>query len=297
MEFLQITFQTAGIKTYVFIPPLVAFVISFFTSMAGISGAFLLLPFQVSLLGFTSPSVIATNFLYNVVGTPGGVIRYVKNKQMVWPLIACILAGTLPGVLIGYYLRILFLPDPRAFKLFVGIVLLYVGLRLLRDIYLSHGKQQVKKTVNFHVSNISHSHGMVRFTFKDRRFRFRISAVVFPSLIVGVIGGIYGIGGGAIIAPFLVSILQLPVYAVAGAVLSANFITSLVGMIFYTAIPLQHGTTFPPDIWLGILFGLGGLAGMYLGAKFQHRMPETFIKIVLLVIIVSVSVKYIIQYF
>ena len=130
MEFLQITFQTAGINTYVFIPPVVAFVISFFTSMAGISGAFLLLPFQVSLLGFTSPSVSATNFLYNVVGTPGGVIRYVKNKQMVWPLIACILAGTLPGVLIGYYLRILFLPDPRVFKLFVGIVLLYVGLRL-----------------------------------------------------------------------------------------------------------------------------------------------------------------------
>ena len=66
MEFLQITFQTAGINTYVFIPPVVAFVISFFTSMAGISGAFLLLPFQVSLLGFTSPSVSATNFLYNI---------------------------------------------------------------------------------------------------------------------------------------------------------------------------------------------------------------------------------------
>jgi uncharacterized membrane protein YfcA len=30
------------------IPPLVAFVISFFTSMGGVSGAFLLLPFQMS---------------------------------------------------------------------------------------------------------------------------------------------------------------------------------------------------------------------------------------------------------
>jgi len=33
--------------------------------MAGISGAFLLLPFQMSVLGFSTPSVSATNFLYN----------------------------------------------------------------------------------------------------------------------------------------------------------------------------------------------------------------------------------------
>ena len=36
------------------------------------------------------------------------------------------IAGT-PGVFIGYYLRIFYLPDPRAFKLFAGCVLLYIG--------------------------------------------------------------------------------------------------------------------------------------------------------------------------
>ena len=55
------------------VPPLVAFGISFFTSMGGVSGAFLLLPFQMSVLGFTGPSVTSTNFLFNVTGTPGGV--------------------------------------------------------------------------------------------------------------------------------------------------------------------------------------------------------------------------------
>ena len=73
MEILQATFPIAGIKTHLFIPPAVAFAISFFTSMAGISGAFLLLPFQMSVLGFTTTSVTSTNFLFNVTGTPGGV--------------------------------------------------------------------------------------------------------------------------------------------------------------------------------------------------------------------------------
>jgi uncharacterized membrane protein YfcA len=43
--------------------------------MGGISGAFLLLPFQMSVLGYTNPSVSATNQFYNVVATPGGVWR------------------------------------------------------------------------------------------------------------------------------------------------------------------------------------------------------------------------------
>jgi hypothetical protein len=44
-------FQTAGIEVAPWIPPLVAFVVTFFTSMGGVSGAFLLLPFQMSFLG------------------------------------------------------------------------------------------------------------------------------------------------------------------------------------------------------------------------------------------------------
>ena len=78
----QIPFPVAGIETGVFVPPAVAFGISFFTSMAGNSGVFLLMPFQISGLGFVSPSVTATNLLYNVVGTPGGVMRYARQKRV-----------------------------------------------------------------------------------------------------------------------------------------------------------------------------------------------------------------------
>ena len=52
-------FPVADIEIHPLIPPVVAFVISFFTSMGGVSGAFLLLPFQVSVLGFNTPTVSA----------------------------------------------------------------------------------------------------------------------------------------------------------------------------------------------------------------------------------------------
>ncbi len=90
-------FQTAGIEVSPWVPPLVAFGISFFTSMGGVSGAFLLLPFQMSVLGYTNPSVSATNQLFNIVAIPSGVYRYWQEGRMVWPLTWIVVAGTLPG--------------------------------------------------------------------------------------------------------------------------------------------------------------------------------------------------------
>src|SRR5580700_10497674 len=55
---------------------LAAFVIAVIASPAGISGAVLLLPFQVGVLGTPSPAVTPTNLLYNVVAIPGAIYRY-----------------------------------------------------------------------------------------------------------------------------------------------------------------------------------------------------------------------------
>lgn len=52
---------------------------------------------------------------------------------MAWPLTWIVILGTLPGVFIGCYVRILYLSDPRTFKLFVDLVLLYIGVKLLYE--------------------------------------------------------------------------------------------------------------------------------------------------------------------
>ena len=151
-------FHTAGIEIQPWIPPLVAFVISFFTSMGGVSGAFLLLPFQMSFLGYTAPSVSATNQVFNIVAIPSGVYRYWKEGRMVWPLTMIVIAGTLPGVLLGAIVRVRFLPDPGQFKIFAAAVLLYIGIRMIRDLLgrktgtqtKTAGEQRFQETVKRH---------------------------------------------------------------------------------------------------------------------------------------------------
>jgi len=297
MDFLHVYFPVSGVETSLFIPPLVAFAISFFSSMAGITGAFLILPFQMSVLGFVTPSVSATNFLYNVVGTPGGILRYMREGRMVWPLALAITIGTLPGVLVGYYIRVRFLPDPKAFKLFVGLILLYVGVRVIKKILQKVKSEGAEQNADFTVSNVTYSMTRMGFDFQARRVEFSLAAIIILALVVGVIGGIYGIGGGAIIAPFCVAFLNIPMHTVAGAAMFGTFATSIVGVAIYSSVPFYNGQTAPPDWFLGILFGLGGLLGMYLGATCQKYVPERIIQAMLALIIFAVSVNYIFQFF
>ncbi|MEE4315122.1 MAG: sulfite exporter TauE/SafE family protein, partial [Desulfofustis sp.] len=106
------------------------------------------------------------------------------------------------------------------------------------------------------------------------------------------------IGGGSIIAPFFISFFGLPVYTVAGAALMGTFVTSVAGVAFYQAIaPFYPGLSVAPDWLLGILFGIGGMAGMYLGARCQKLVPARAIKWMLAGIIILTAVKYVIDFF
>ncbi|MBN2124622.1 MAG: sulfite exporter TauE/SafE family protein [Deltaproteobacteria bacterium] len=316
-------FSVSGVDTWVFIPPLVAFIVSFFTSMAGVSGAFLLLPFQMSVLHFTSPSVSATNFVFNIVAIPSGVYRYIREGRMAWPLAWVIIAGTLPGVFIGYYLRVLYLPDPRGFKLFVACVLLYIGGRLLYDLTqrAQRGKKAMKtleEKFSEHaravkagrsarlsaglpaeavVKTVSYSFTRVVYRFWDQEFSFSTVGMFVLAFVVGVIGGTYGVGGGAMIAPFCVAVFQLPIYTVAGPSLMAALLTSVAGVFFYSVMPSQMGMPTAPDWLLGFLFGVGGFAGVYCGARLQKYFPQKFIQLMLGMIIVFLALSYVAPFF
>ncbi len=77
-----------------------------------------------------------------------------------------------------------------------------------------------------------------------------------------------------------------------------TFVTSVAGVIFYQAIaPFYPNMSVAPDWLLGFLFGIGGMAGMYLGARLQKFMPAKAIKWMLAAIIVFIAAKYVLNFF
>lgn len=296
-------FPVSGIEVNPLVPFGVAFGISFFTSMGGVSGAFLLLPFQMSVLGYTSPSVSATNQVFNIVAIPSGVYRYIREGRMLWPLTWAVIIGTLPGVIGGAWVRIRYLPDPEKFKFFAGLVLFYIGFRLFLDVV----RNQRRKISQPTTQNKSKRHSMrlIEASFRKVSFEYGGEAHAFSPVMVyvicffvGIVGGIYGIGGGAIVAPFFVTIIRLPVYVVAGAALMGTFVTSVMGVAVYQLFALIYTeAVVAPDWVLGALFGCGGMVGMYLGARSQKYVPARIIKGILCGCVLFVSVRYLIGFF
>lgn len=284
-------------EIFLFLVPATAFVIGFVCSQAGVSGAFLILPFQMSILGFVGPSVNATNFLYNTMAIPGGVYRYWREGRLLIPLAAVMIAGYLPGIYAGTVIRTTYLAEPKTFKLFVGIVLFYIGIRLLwsslrpeKRVQEFDEKLRSHRFVKGKVRIKDYNLRKITFEFWNERYSFSPILIFLTALTIGTISGAYGVGGGSLMSPLLVTFFHLPVHTIAGATLLGTFTSSVIGVVSYTSLG------YPPDIRLGVLLGAGGLAGIYAGARFQKFMPETRIRTVLSILVLALAVKYILQY-
>lgn len=299
-------FEVAAITIAWWIPPLVAFVLSLFLSTAGLSGAFVLLPFQVSVLGFTGPAATATNHLYNVISLPSGIFRLVREKRMVWPLTLVVILGTLPGVVVGFWARVHYLTDPARFKIFIGFVLLLIAGRLVWDMilrpvcvraHLAHAcpaEPECFAVTEVHVTHFSWRR--LSYTFSNREFHVSVPLLFLLSSVVGVIGGAYGVGGGAIIGPFLITFFGLPVHTTAGTTFLGTFSTSLFAVCVYNLLgPLleQDSLSIQPDWKLGLMFGIGGFFGVLMGSRLQKRISQRAIKTVLAVFITLLGLRYI----
>ena len=233
------------------------------TAPVGVSGAVFLLPVQLSVLGVPSPSVTPTNLLYNVIAVPGALTRYRRDGALWTDLARRLLIGTVPGVIVGAVIRVLLLPDGTLFRALVALFLFPMGLWLItRD---KHAGRQV------------------------RPFTPRVLTTF--GFGAGAIGGIYGVGGGSLLAPVLVASGYL-LAQVAPAALLTTFVTSCVGALTYAALALFGQEGAGPEWLLGISCGLGGLLGGYLGAALQPRIPQRLLRVLLGVLAVGLSLAY-----
>jgi hypothetical protein len=241
-------------------------VIAVLATPAGVSGAVLLLPFQVSVLGTPSPAVTPTNLLYNVVSTPGALYRYWRQGQTGGRLAAVLIAGTMPGVVAGSVIRVYLLPGPRVFDLVVASVLLPLGAWLA----LTRPSRSAEPS---------------------RPGLLPVPVLVVLAAAVGCVGGIYGIGGGSILAPILIGSGRKPA-DVAPAALASTFATSVAGVITFTILSVHHHGSVAPDWPTGIALGAGGLAGAYTGARIQSRLPDVLIRRLIGIVVIIIGARY-----
>ncbi|MFE9023936.1 TSUP family transporter [Streptomyces sp. NPDC007808] len=238
------------------------------TAPVGVSGAVFLLPVQLSVLGVPSPAVTPTNLLFNVVAGPGALLRHHRTGLLHDRLTLRLVVGTLPGVVIGAVVRVFAVPGVTVFRLLVAALLVPLGLWLIgRTLRPARPARAAEPSPR---------------------------AVTGLALVVGVVGGIYGIGGGSILGPLLVG-RGMPLARVAPAALASTFAASLTGAAAFALLSLTGSGDIAPDWYLGLACGLGGLIGGYLGAHLQPRLPETPLRLLLGALATALGALYAVQ--
>ena len=116
-------------------------------------------------------------------------------------------------------------------------------------------------------------------------------ALILLAAVVGCVGGIYGIGGGSILAPMLIGTGRRA-SEVAPAALASTFVTSVAGVVTFTILSIHEHGSVAPDWPTGVALGVGGLAGAYTGARIQSRLPDALIRRLVGILVIAIGARY-----
>ncbi|MBO8167923.1 MAG: sulfite exporter TauE/SafE family protein [Thermoanaerobacteraceae bacterium] len=111
-----------------------------------------------------------------------------------------------------------------------------------------------------------------------------VGSVIVLGLIAGTLSSLLGIGGGIILVPGMIFLLDLPVHKAIGTSLAIIIPTAIMGVY-------QH-SIYGNVNWKWVLFiTVGSVTGAYIGAYLSRIIPADILKKLFAVLLVLVAVK------
>lgn len=113
------------------------------------------------------------------------------------------------------------------------------------------------------------------------------AAIAATGLAAGLLSGLFGIGGGALIIPALVLLLGFTQHNAQG--------TSLVALLLPVGIlgVIRYWKAGNLDLIAGLIIAAGLFAGAYFGAGWANKLNEVWLKRAFGIFLVLVGIKFI----
>jgi uncharacterized membrane protein YfcA len=194
----------------------------------------------------------------------------------------------------------------KAYKFYLGIVCLFIGVKLFMESLPSaiEKKKSMKAIVqkfNQAVKEAKESGSVIQLghvefdKFHPVRFEMKFWGETFTArplimfiggVLMGMIAASFGVGGGFMFMPFMTTLMGYPMYLAVPIALAGTFATSVGGITRYTLMG------YSPDWVMAICIAVGAIGGGMVGPKIQKRLPEIFLKRLLALALIIVFLKY-----
>jgi len=229
-------FKTANIYMNPLVVFVGAFIIGVLFVIMGAAGGLFTAAFQVTVLGTKGPlginaanTIKPTNLFLTVCSPITGLMSYFKEKRFAWPVALFFAAGIIIGAFfLGPNFSAKYLPL-KAYKFYLGIICLVIGVKLfMESLPGSIEKKKAMKAIvlkfNAAVKEAKTSgkamelgkvefekFNLVKFDMKfwGETFVARPLLMLISGILMGMIASSFGVGGGFMFMPFMISIVKI----------------------------------------------------------------------------------------
>ncbi|OEL03838.1 sulfite exporter TauE/SafE family protein [Staphylococcus casei] len=253
-------------------------------SLVGIGGGIIIVPTLVYLgvdndllQGITPQIAIGTSSVILIVTGLSSTLGYLKTKQVDVKNGSIFLFGLLPGSLIGSMLsRYLTL---ESFNLYFGIFLIFVAILLMI-------RNKIKPLKVFDKPKYQR-------TYVDGNgttYHYSVPPVIafIATLFIGILTGLFGIGGGALMTPLMLIVFRFPPHVAVGTSMMMIFFSSVMSSVGHIA--LGH-VAWIYSIVLIIASYFGAKIGVKVNRSIQSSTVVNLLRTVMLLMGIYLIIK------
>jgi hypothetical protein len=285
---MQLYLPIAEIPVDPFVVIIMGAAVGFLSGMFGVGGGFLMTPLLI-FYGIPPAVAVGTEASQIVASSVSGVLAHLKRKTVDFQMGGFLVAGGAMGAVVGIMIFRALRETGKvellisgSYVVFLGIIGSLMMLESVRTLLRSPDQKRKRRKRRSPAWMAS-----LPFAMRFRASGLYISPIP-PILLgfgVGVLAAIMGVGGGFIMVPAMLYILNMPTNVVVG--------TSLFQIIFVTAITtvLHAAANQTVDIVLALLLLTGGVIGAQLGVRAGVKLKAEQLRALLALIVLAVCAR------
>lgn len=248
----------------------------FLSGLFGLGGGIIVVPALLSIFHLTHaiPDALCMHF---AVGTSLAIMlwtalasihAHTKQGAILWPVFFRLIKGVIIGVIIGGIVANFI--STEVLKLIFGIFLILISWKIIHSIHQTH------------------AHGFPRPLIHH-----------LVSFAIGFKSGLLGVGGGALIIPYL-TWCGVDIRKIASISAACTLIVSLFGSLVFSLTGLETNQHIPFTIghiyWPAVLFmAIPSMLTARIGARLNYKLPVKQLRIIFAVILFITGVNMVYQ--
>lgn len=253
---------------------IIGIVIGLLLGLTGAGGSVFAVPLLIMLGGVSIHQAVTLSLAAVAAVTLYGSARNFSNQTILWKPAALLAVSGMLGAPLGQMLAIRLSET----VLVTGFSLLAVIIAIRMWVSATTMPEASKVVRSSHLSLQNATGVLCKFS-PTGEFQLRprcMSGLLLGGLVVGLLSGLFGVGGGFLIIPLLLLVSQVSMIQAVSTSLIVIAVISSTGFISHLTLTFGEINYLPFESLAWLI--AGGVAGMYAGQLISHKIANALLQ-------------------